>query len=107
MQPRKSLFPLVIFLLIALPCGATQSEKNICLLEGNIDKAVLLSTEELIAKFDTFSFVDTRSRIEYDVIHIDGASHISVETLMQEDLSRLLAQAGDDKKIVLYCNGGL
>lgn len=110
MQSPKIMFPfftLIIFLLTAPSCGAVPSEKNICLLQSNIDKAVLLSTEELIKKFDTFSFVDTRSRVEYEVIHISGASHVSVETMVPEDLSRLLKQTGEDKRIVLYCNGGL
>ena len=50
--------------------------------------------------------IDTRSRLEYNMLHIRGAVHIPVGTMMKEDLERVVAR-DPLLPLVFYCNGYL
>lgn len=47
--------------------------------------------------------IDCRSRFEYDVLHMENAVHIPVDTMVREDLQRLLIK-DPAKAVVFYCN---
>jgi predicted sulfurtransferase len=63
-----------------------------------------INTGQFAALYDHAIVVDTRSRLEYDVLHIKNAVHIPSGTMVAEDLERLLKQY-PHKPIVFYCNG--
>lgn len=48
--------------------------------------------------------IDTRSRLEFSMLHIRGAVHIPVGTMMKEDLARVLA-SDPLQPMIFYCNG--
>ncbi len=63
-----------------------------------------LSLEQLHARLDEVNTVDVRSAFEYKTLHISGASNIP---LADPEFAAKLAElrAGNDKDIVVYCNG--
>jgi rhodanese-related sulfurtransferase len=64
-----------------------------------------ITTEELAHGIGESLVVDVRSRFEYTVMHIEGASHLDLSA--PDFLGKLAAATGDDKSksIVTYCNG--
>ena len=66
-----------------------------------------ISTEDLYKGHADGSviIVDVRSKIEYDVIHTDGAAHIPISNkAFVKNVKELIAKH-PDKKIAFYCNG--
>lgn len=66
-----------------------------------------ISTEDLFKDYSagTVEIVDVRSKIEYDVIHPEGAVLIPVSNRdFENDLKKLVAN-NPDKHIAFYCNG--
>jgi len=63
-----------------------------------------INTSEFASLYDHAIVVDSRSRLEYDVLHIKNAVHIPAGTMVGEDLDRLLEQS-PHRPIVFYCNG--
>lgn len=107
-HPRLLFFSIVLLLTGLLANTAGWAAKDICLLPSPIDPAALISTAQLQESPERFLFVDMRSRLEYEVLHIAGARHAHVVTLQKSDLQRALAEAAKEgKTVVLYCNGGL
>lgn len=51
---------------------------------------------------DKFAFIDTRTRAQYDVLHIKGASHIDWRQILDNK-----DQVPSDRPVILYCNTGL
>jgi rhodanese-related sulfurtransferase len=66
-----------------------------------------ISTEELFKDYQAGNvvIVDVRSKIEYDVIHPKGASHIPVADILFVKSVQDLVAKNPGKKIVFYCNG--
>ncbi|GLT16514.1 sulfurtransferase [Vibrio zhanjiangensis] len=52
---------------------------------------------------DTLNIVDVRSTLEYDVLHIDGAKHITIANKGFE--TKIKELSADGKTIAFYCNG--
>ncbi|EJL6357122.1 rhodanese-like domain-containing protein [Vibrio cholerae] len=52
---------------------------------------------------EMLNIVDVRSTLEYDVLHIDGAKHITVSNKGFE--TRIKELSVDNKTIAFYCNG--
>lgn len=88
-----SLCLLAVFLLVSVPLHAETYS-----ISGHIN------TDQFAALYDHSIVVDTRSRLEYDVLHIKNAVHVPSGTMVGEDLERLLRQY-PHKPIVFYCNG--
>ncbi|NRB69419.1 MAG: rhodanese-like domain-containing protein [Vibrio sp.] len=52
---------------------------------------------------DTLNIVDVRSTLEYNVLHIDGAKHITIANKGFE--AKIKELSTDGKTIAFYCNG--
>ncbi len=76
----------------------------VCLQAEIYNDSRQLNTEQFARLHGHAIVVDCRSRLEYDVLHIQGAVHIPSGTMVGEDLERLLLQY-PHKPIVFYCNG--
>ena len=64
----------------------------------------IYSTEQLAKSLNDVNVVDTRSRYEYDVLHINEAYHIALNS--RDFITKLLALKNKNHKpIVFYCNG--
>ncbi|RJQ55437.1 MAG: rhodanese-like domain-containing protein [Nitrospiraceae bacterium] len=63
-----------------------------------------ISTDELAAIFSEAVIIDSRSRLEYEVIHIKGAFNLLVGEMTEADLLDLRDKNGG-KPLVFYCNG--
>lgn len=63
-----------------------------------------IGSVELNQIFDLAHLVDCRSRLEYDVLHMENAVHVPFATMVREDLERLLDK-DPSKAIVFYGNG--
>ncbi len=64
----------------------------------------VLSKYELKKKFKEVVIVDTRSKLEFDTLRINGAKNISVASKTFVDQIKTL-RSKTDKTIVFYCNG--
>lgn len=62
-----------------------------------------VGTAQLQAAADAI-VVDVRNRIEFDVVHVEGARHLDVDAMKKTDLEALRAPAGA-QWLVFYCNG--
>lgn len=62
-----------------------------------------ISTAEL-AKLDKAIIVDARNNVEYDVLHMEGATNILVGKMKKRHLSKLRKQH-PNSPLVFYCNG--
>lgn len=58
----------------------------------------------MYARLNDIRVVDVRSRYEYEILHIKGAKHISLQSKTFIEEVREL-QAGQGKPVVFYCNG--
>ncbi|MBZ0150247.1 MAG: rhodanese-like domain-containing protein [Planctomycetes bacterium] len=91
-----------LLLLTALPLAA-QAPKNPFPLREKFPQLEWVSTTELAAMKDAI-VIDTRNRIEFDVIHIEGSRNLEVGEMKKADLEALRAANGS-QPIVFYCNG--
>jgi rhodanese-related sulfurtransferase len=74
-------------------------------LRGKHPNVKCLTTEALNRDYQTAIIVDVRSKIEYDVIHINKAVHLPVTTaLFTKDLANVRDKEGSTP-IAFYCNG--
>lgn len=65
----------------------------------------IYSTAQLVKNFKKSVVVDVRSKMEFDVIHINGAKNIPLgKKTFIPNLKKLRAQTGN-RSIVFYCNG--
>jgi rhodanese-related sulfurtransferase len=64
-----------------------------------------MTTEALNRDYQSVIIVDVRSKIEYDVIHINKAVHLPIATAMFiKDLEKVRPKT-DSKPMAFYCNG--
>ncbi len=87
---------LVFFCCFEFCCAAPFLESHAQ--EGHLDGPAL---DEI---FDLAYLIDTRSRFEYDILHMKNAIHVPVATMVREDLERL-RKRNPRRAIVFYCNG--
>jgi len=74
-------------------------------LREKFPKVTPMTTEALHRDYQNVLIVDVRSKIEYDVIHINKAVHIPVTTAMFiKDLAKVRGKDGPTP-IAFYCNG--
>lgn len=65
----------------------------------------VVSTEDLAKSFGDYIVVDVRSKMEYDVAHVNNAKHVNLsKESFVSDLEKVRAKNGD-KPIAFYCNG--
>lgn len=64
-----------------------------------------ITTDELAATYNAVTIIDVRSKMEYDVVHINKALHIPMSNT--DFLSQLAARTKENSNaaIVFYCNG--
>lgn len=64
-----------------------------------------MTTEELTANYDSTIIIDVRSKMEFDVAHINKAENVSVsKKTFSKDLEKVRAKNGATA-IATYCNG--
>jgi rhodanese-related sulfurtransferase len=74
-------------------------------LRAKYPKVEYVTTEALNRDYQKTIIVDVRSKIEYDVIHINKAVHLPVATAMfTKDLEKIRDKNGQDP-MAFYCNG--
>jgi hypothetical protein len=71
----------------------------------DIIKAATISTEKMAELFERSFIIDSRSTIEYNIIHIADAYHIPASTMILSDMKRIRAH-DSNVPIIFYCNGG-
>lgn len=54
---------------------------------------------------DEYIVIDARSKLEYDVIHVEGAKHVAVSKKTFEAKLKAVVNANPGKKLAFYCNG--
>ena len=93
---------LCLTLLVALPLAA-QEKKDPFPLRAKYPQLECISTDELRDLANAI-VIDARNKIEFDVVHVDGARHIDLGDMKKADLEALRAADGA-QTIVFYCNG--
>lgn len=74
-------------------------------LREKFPKVKYITTEELNRDYQKTLIVDVRSKIEFDVIHINKAFHVPIATvLFVKELEKIREKAGSSP-IAFYCNG--
>ncbi|MCA8963801.1 MAG: rhodanese-like domain-containing protein [Planctomycetes bacterium] len=87
---------------IALPLVA-QEKKDPFPLRAKFPQLECISTDELRDLQDPI-VVDARNKIEFDVVHVEGAVSLDVTDMKKADLEAVRAADGT-RTIVFYCNG--
>jgi rhodanese-related sulfurtransferase len=95
------LIALLLFsILCALPAAAEEYP-----LRAKFPTVKPIGSETLAAAYERAVIVDVRSRMEYDVVHINKAVHLPVDIpTFLADLRKLRAPQGSEP-IAFYCNG--
>ncbi|WP_076590424.1 rhodanese-like domain-containing protein [Vibrio ostreicida] len=70
---------------------------------GDYPEVKTIELDTLQQDKSTINVVDVRSRLEFDILHIDGAIHITLANKGFEN--RVKKLASDGKLIAFYCNG--
>jgi hypothetical protein len=70
----------------------------------NVKPEAIISTKEILENFSRILPVDCRSRLEFNVLHIEGAVHLPAVTMLKSDLERIYFDH-KGKLIVFYSNG--
>jgi len=92
-----------ILMSMALPAIADEGYP----LRAKFPQAKVISTEALHKDYEKIIIVDVRSKIEFDVIHVNKAVHEPITTaLFTKNLEKIRDKSGD-KQIAFYCNGHL
>lgn len=99
----KTTLPAILLALsTAIPLAA-QAKNDEFPLRARFPQLEFITTAQLQDCKDAI-VVDTRNRIEFDVVHIEGALHLDVGAMKKADLQALRAPDGS-QTIVFYCNG--
>lgn len=94
--------PITLALLLALPLAA-QDKKDPFPLRPKFPQLQWIETPQLADTANAI-VVDVRNRIEFDVVHVDGARHLDLGAMKKADLEALRSANGE-QPIVFYCNG--
>ncbi len=100
MKRIVALFPWALSLLFAPIVQAANEEFPY---RVRYPDAEVISTADLVKRFDGVVVIDVRSKYEYDTLHIKGAVNIPLERLFTDQIVKLRAQ--HNKPFVFYCNG--
>jgi rhodanese-related sulfurtransferase len=101
-QPRGGvLAPTIAVFLAAATAEAAASFP----LRSEYPTAKPISTAELASQLDGYLVVDVRSKLEFDVIHINGAVHIPVADESFVSRAKAITARESGKTAVFYCNG--
>lgn len=65
----------------------------------------VISTEDLRKDYQKVIIVDTRSKFEYDVVHVNNAKFNPVSNILFESRLKKLRDKDGAQKLVFYCNG--
>ena len=101
---RTTLASLVLATVFSLALVSPASAQDFPL-RAKYPQEVFISTADLASSKDKMIVVDARDQTEYNVLHIEGARLLPVETMRADDL-KALRPDGDTRRIVFYCNGG-
>ncbi|MGD9546813.1 MAG: rhodanese-like domain-containing protein [Candidatus Krumholzibacteriia bacterium] len=96
---------LAVALIAGLAVTASADEKYPY--RGDYPDVKTIETYDLFLGLESGEFVvvDVRSKLEYDVIHIDGAHHIAVsQKTFAGEIADLVA-ANPGRNVAFYCNG--
>jgi len=97
----KMLFGLVCFLMAAAPVLAEEGYP----LRAEFAKVKYITTDTLSRDYKKMIIVDVRSKLEFDVIHINKAIHIPVaKATFTKELENLRSKTAAEP-MVFYCNG--
>jgi len=99
---KRFLSGLVLLVSFAMPAGAANKDFPGREVFVNSNPIELV---ELVGAFDDVLIVDSRSRFEYETLHILGAEHVSFGDQAFVEKVRELRKANPGKSMVFYCNG--
>lgn len=96
----------IVFFVIFSLTGSVYAESDLPYRKDYQDVKVV-ELADLKAGYDagTFIIVDVRSTLEYDVIRVKNAYHISISQADFVENLQSLRMQHPDKKIAVYCNG--
>ncbi|NVN97811.1 MAG: rhodanese-like domain-containing protein [Geobacteraceae bacterium] len=99
---QRTIFALTCLLLLSTPLLAAEEGFP---LRKKYPSLQFISTNDLKSQYDKAAIIDVRSKIEYDVIHINKAAHLpmAVKTFTT-DLEKA-RQKSAPSPLVFYCNG--
>ena len=102
LNSRKVLFAILITLISVIVLSATDFP-----LRKKFKNVPVIEIKDLKADYDKGNviIIDTRSKIEFAVIHIKGALHIPLSNRNFVKNVKKLISKNKDKKFVFYCNG--
>ncbi len=87
--------------LILPPCYASDNLP----LRGTYPNVKTMSNDRLNSDFKDVIVIDVRSKLEFDIAHINNAHHISMSTLAFVKLLERVRSKVSSKALVFYCNG--
>ncbi len=91
----RPLLPIIVSLTILLLAQQAPASEA--------DRVRYIHADRLAKQLEQSHIIDTRSRLEYAMLHIKGATHIPVGTMMKDDLQRILSK-NPLQPLVFYCN---
>lgn len=95
---------LAVSLVLAIAATTAAADEGFPL-RAKFPSVKYVTTDDLVKKYQEMIIVDVRSKIEYDVIHINKAVHVPISTAMfTKDLAKV-RDAGGETPIAFYCNG--
>lgn len=102
MDKRQFFFIVILVIMTCVPAGAVDFPYR-----KDYPDVPVVELAELKAGYDDGSFVpvDVRSTLEYDVIHIKDAHHISLSQVDFAEQLRSLVGRHPGRKVAVYCNG--
>ncbi len=93
-----------VLILLALCSISIASGNKDFPLRDNYPNLTSISGEKLNDIFSEAIIIDTRNKVEYNVIHIKGATNILVGKMKKKDLLEL-RELESSTPIIFYCNG--
>lgn len=96
------IFPILAVFLAVEVCAASDEEYP---LRAKFPKVKYITTESLNKGYSNVIIVDVRSKLEFDVIHINSARHIPVTTASFGDEVKAIRARNPSSPIIFYCNG--
>ena len=97
----KLLFGMACFLIIAAPVGAKEGFP----LRKKYPTVKYMTEQQLNQQYDNVIIIDVRSKIEFDVIHINKAHHIPIARATFGKEVGKIRKKNASTRIAFYCNG--
>ncbi len=103
MKKKISLIVLLFICFVILKPAVSQEYPG----RAQYPKAPFISTEDLRKDYEAGNviIIDVRSKIEFDVIHVDTALHVPISNKLFANDVKAIADKNPGKKIAFYCNG--